>query len=185
MHKTKLVIATTIVLYCNSSIYADSHDSLSNVSQEEIAIFSVYLTHPYAEPIKPVGVNKKTISPKIVGTWTKQIEEYLLSELKGISPETVISYYENNKSLSNIPPNIRSNAQLVFEDEYSIEIVRKYTHPPGFISFSKVGFNNDRTQALMLIDQHWGISAGGRSYVLFEKEGDSWKVKTTHFTAKY
>jgi hypothetical protein len=56
---------------------------------------------------------------------------------------------------------------------------RKYPGSEGFVTFSRVGFNRDRTQALVYQAYSCGGTCGGGTYYLLTKENGIWKVKGT------
>lgn len=53
----------------------------------------------------------------------------------------------------------------------------KYPKSGGFVNFSRVGFNSDKTQALVYQSHSCGGLCGGGSYLLFTKKSGVWVEK--------
>lgn len=56
---------------------------------------------------------------------------------------------------------------------------QKYPNSPGYISFSKVGFDKDMTHAFVYMNSSCGGLCGAENYELLTKENGVWKQTTT------
>jgi hypothetical protein len=56
-------------------------------------------------------------------------------------------------------------------------LLKKYPEATGIIRVSEVGFNLERTQALVYVEHGCGATCGEGGYVLLSKEGEVWKVQ--------
>ncbi len=54
---------------------------------------------------------------------------------------------------------------------------QKYPNSGGFVTFSRVGFNADQTQALVYQSHHCGGTWGGGSYLLLTKKNGAWMIE--------
>jgi hypothetical protein len=62
------------------------------------------------------------------------------------------------------------------------EFYKRYPKSHGYFSFARVGFNQERTEALLYVEEHVGwLHAGGR-YVLFRKFEGAWHYITEKST---
>jgi len=52
----------------------------------------------------------------------------------------------------------------------------KYSDSSGYITFSRVGFNQSKTQALIYLDLHCGELCGVGGHIFLSKEKGEWKV---------
>jgi len=53
---------------------------------------------------------------------------------------------------------------------------KRFPGSPGIMSFSRVGFSEDGTQALFYLSNHCGGLCGGGMYVVMEKRDGSWAI---------
>jgi hypothetical protein len=54
---------------------------------------------------------------------------------------------------------------------------KRFPGSPGIVSFSRVGFSEDGTQALFYLSNHCGGLCGGGMYVVMEKRNGSWVIE--------
>ena len=52
----------------------------------------------------------------------------------------------------------------------------KYPNSFGFISFSKVGFNNDKTNAIVYVEFEFGSKAATYDYYILSKKNNKWVI---------
>jgi hypothetical protein len=64
-------------------------------------------------------------------------------------------------------------------EEWSL-FYEMYPAAAGFISLSKVGFNKDRTQAIVYMQTSCGFLCGAGEYILLTKSENKWKVSIIH-----
>ena len=62
------------------------------------------------------------------------------------------------------------------------EFKRNYPNSDGYFSFSRIGFNQDNTEALLYAEQRAGWLRGEGRYVLFRKVDGIWRYAAEHGT---
>lgn len=62
------------------------------------------------------------------------------------------------------------------EDGWS-EFYRRYPDSPGITTLSRVGFNQDRTEALVYMGTQFHYLAGAGNLIQLEKKNGEWKIK--------
>ena len=72
----------------------------------------------------------------------------------------------------------------IFDDEKSIDegwdlFYQRYTHAHGMVELSRVGFNKDRSQALLYVDNVYSSEGGEGFFVLLEKKDNQWREVAT------
>ena len=159
-------------------------------TQEEHSVFSAFLTIPnanYTERATPLGVEAMTFPiRRICEQRTRHFDRFLKARLKGISARTIDSFFYVNTSSAIVAPSITSTLPVVMESRGFEQLSQKYMVPPGLISFSRVGFHDN--QALLYVHQVWGTTpqpAGGGTFVLFERKGTAWAVKSNVTASRY
>jgi hypothetical protein len=92
-------------------------------------------------------------------------EPRLLSELDGFTTPHEILLGHDLKALKRNPR------------KAVMRLVHRYPFPLGLVSLSRVGFNPERTQALVYAQYRCGGDCGHGEYVLLEKAGGRWQVR--------
>ncbi|MCD4693250.1 MAG: hypothetical protein K8R79_10070, partial [Calditrichales bacterium] len=102
------------------------------------------------------------------------------SSFPGLSDETINNFILFNKNKHIINDTLfTSNSNYSVELKNNIvwnEIYNKYPDRIGVVFFSKVGFNNDKTQAFVDIGFLKAKKSGYGFQVLFKKKGSKWAV---------
>jgi len=101
--------------------------------------------------------------------------EHFILKLEGLSTETLENYMSINLEkikLKNIP-----NIDFVFTSEYDNSSNRSV-----HVSVSRVGYNKQKTQAIVTIGVVYAPLAGAGAIILLVKDGYEWKVKDTMMT---
>jgi hypothetical protein len=105
---------------------------------------------------------------------------------RGIPPDVRHDFAARNKTSCPIKP-ILGIERLQFiskHDEEKIfktgwgEFHKRYGKDAEIVSLSRVGFNADRTLALLHVSTAIGPNAGGGMLYLFERKGGQWSIKT-------
>jgi hypothetical protein len=101
--------------------------------------------------------------------------EYFIENLSGLSTETLENYMNINKEkirLKKIP-----NIDFVFESEYD-----NSTEHSVHVSVSRVGYNKQKTQAVVTIGVVYAPLVGAGAIIILIREGYEWKIKNTMMT---
>jgi hypothetical protein len=103
--------------------------------------------------------------------------DYLKSNIPGLLDETITDYQDRNSQPERVlhVPNLIITVYLIpSEDEGSWKTL--YPDADALIHFSRVGFNADRTQALVYVSDYYGPLAASGNMVFLERDGE-WTVK--------
>jgi hypothetical protein len=150
------------------------------IEQDEQSIYSLFLGNSAG---KIVIVRDETFGDSYSQN-EQETKNYITSNLLGISSETVNSYVLLNAVPSKLPTNMNLgvNYALISTPEF-LEITgksnwrdiwkQKYPNSEtSCIIFSRVGFNNSHTQALIYVTKLW-VDGG---YYLLENNVGNWKI---------
>ena len=108
---------------------------------------------------------------------------------EGVEEETLDDYCNKNQVESQlIPGDLGVNYVLVSEEEMSglfenrgngwASFRKKYPSANGLLTFSRVGFNKAHTQALVYVGWSCDFTCGNGGYVLLQKHGNKWSLKS-------
>jgi hypothetical protein len=150
------------------------------IEQDEQSIYSLFAGNSTG---KTVVVRDETFGDSYSQD-EQETRNYITSNILGISSETVNSYVLHNSVPSKLPVNMNLGAKyaLVSTPEF-LEItgksnwrdIWKQKYPDSEMSciiFSRVGFNNSRTQALIYVTKLW-VDGG---YYLLEYNAGNWEI---------
>jgi hypothetical protein len=127
-------------------------------------------------------------------TWGtgNQTDEQLTNLLKSrfserISDDVIQDFLKVNKKDVILENNFNKNIKIVLlskEEESTFEgsnfwsrFYSKYPKSGGLISLSRVGFNKDRTKALLQYVETSGDLSGSGYYILLKKQGNNWVIQ--------
>lgn len=157
---------------------AAPNDAICSVQGEEIEVLAIYL-------------NQGTASQQVVVTQTEQrdIESFnlqLAAHGQGIPSEVRADFKEKNKSVCAIKPFMGiANLHFISRQRYDSmfragwsEFHKKYGKDAEILWFSRVGFNPDRTLALLHVSGGIDRMAGGGTLYLFQRKEGKWVIKS-------
>jgi hypothetical protein len=109
---------------------------------------------------------------------------------KELLDETIEDYKARNRKPHKLSPRLSVKVRYALVDAGEIagffkkngpagwkDFYSKYPTSGGFITFSRVGFNSDKTQALVYQSRHCGGLCGEGSCLLFVKKDGAWVEK--------
>lgn len=113
--------------------------------------------------------------------------DFVKKSLIGIEKETFDSFMEQNKESSKLQINFKTKKKIVWTTKNEMteifrkgkgwkEFYEKYGKTQGILSFSNIGFNKAKTQALFYYGNQSDWLAGSGHLVLFEKINGKWKL---------
>jgi hypothetical protein len=157
--------------------------NLCTVQGEEIEVFDSYLKEGIASPQVLVT---KTVSPHFVDVDTLNLQ--LAAQGRGIPPDVRIDFKEKNKSSCLIKPYTGiPNLHFVSKREHDLmfrnastgwsDFHEKYGKEAEILLLSRVGFNREKTLALLHVSSAMGGMAGGGTLYLFERKEGKWIMK--------
>jgi len=158
-------------------------EKLCTVRDEEIEVFDSYLKEGIASPQVLVT---KTAPPHVD---VDALNLQLAAQGRGIPPDVRTDFKEKNKSSCLIKPFAGiPNLHFVSKREHDLMFQRastgwsdfhkKYGKEAEILLFSRVGFNPEKTLALLHISSGMGRMAGGGTLFLFERKNSGWVIKS-------
>lgn len=192
----KIYFISAVILQILVPAFAQSQTQRDNsVTAEEYAVYSALLNEITqspndGKPVKLLVVNDRTEGPgkmclpEVVAKWNKEIQA---DELKPILSDLLIK----NEQRYSLSGQFKLTRHLVLINEETIseifkkrgyegwsEFYRKYPNSSGYITFSRVGFNKERTKAFIYRETGCGSLCGYGGYILLNKENGKWKEAT-------
>jgi hypothetical protein len=174
----------------------------SDLEAERYAVYSAVIKDMYAE-----GGVKLLVISRDTGCWTpsdeekvgeerRSVEDYAVKKLPGLKLETVDDFNAEMKECVSLTKRLDIPLKYVFVTDEELKPIfpkdgkgtwwpgfyAKFPGSSGLISFSNVGFDRDVTQALVSTARGCGGLCGAGYYVLLEKEGGVWKVRSKTMT---
>jgi hypothetical protein len=154
----------------------------SRVRSEKYAVYSAYLdskltglSHDLGNPEGLSVIVGVTIAPS-VATLTN-----MKRNLPFIRSSTLRNFTLSNLQDEKLMRDFQISAKYVLitkeeaRQSYTVDFLHKYPGSYGYVTFSKVGFNTDLTEALLYSEHICGLCGGGE-YVLMQKIDGHWKI---------
>jgi hypothetical protein len=193
-------IKLLIFLFSFSLITSCSNDEEKQFPLEQPSVIDAEDYSVYSAIVASYNTDKVVIKQKTLSGYTF-IDDYFIEKLSednpGFEPEMATTlvevnqnplYLEESFNVSSTQVVLVSEAQLeyVFNDGYSNNDWKQFynTFPNvyGFTQFSAVGYNSDKTKALIeTSNSSCSFCGEGRLYYL-EKENGLWIIKKTYET---
>lgn len=190
----KICLVSAIILLTLAPISGQSQaEKDDSVITEEYAVYSALLNEIKQSPndgkeVKLLVVNERTEGPKKmclpeeVAKWAKEIQA---DELKPLLADLLIK----NEKRYHLSEQFKLTRQLLLINEEAVseifkrrgyegwdEFYRKYPNSSGYITFSRIGFNKEKTKAIIYREAGCGSLCGYGGYILLNKENGEWKV---------
>ena len=115
---------------------------------------------------------------------------YIASRLETLSEETISSFKAENQAEQRLDSALVLPIRHIFVSNEELdqmhrgrgweEFRARYPDSGGFIGFSRIGFNAERSQALVYFEHWCGNLCGSGLYILLTKDNDEWKVRHIH-----
>jgi hypothetical protein len=161
---------------------AAQQNKFCTVQGEEIEVFASYLKEGIASPQVLVT---KTVPPH---TDVDALNLQLAAQGRGIPPDVRTDFKEKNKSSCVITasagiPNLhfmsKREQDVMFQKAYTGwgDFHKKYGKEAVILLLSRVGFNPEKTLALLHVSSGMGSMAGSGALYLFERKNGKWVIK--------
>ncbi|MGI8638825.1 MAG: hypothetical protein ACR2MG_02580 [Pyrinomonadaceae bacterium] len=110
-------------------------------------------------------------------------------KISGLTEDTINDYQAKNEENQKLVNNFTVSGKVVFISEKEenqlfrkgqdgwANFYKKYPKAKRMISFSRVGFNQERTQALVSVSVGCGWLCGEGSFIVLQKENGKWIVQ--------
>ena len=198
----QLVVIIGIVLILGSTAFTQSKKKTSSrvlftppslpTDDEDYAVYSAALKELFGT--KSIALENQVSGCTGIGnnkegeaSWQKSLDE-LPQKLKKLSPKTLADFKSKSRVCKTLESKFNSSVKLISKQErrtiFSGKDMRKawaafnkkFPGANGYVIVSNVGFNEDRTQALVDISNKCGDKCGAEQFVLLLKVGGSWTV---------
>ena len=172
----------------------------STMDDEEYAVYSAALKELYGG--NPTALENQVSGCTGVGnnkegeaSWQKSLDG-LSGKLKKLSPKTIADFKSKSQLCRALEAKFNSSVKLISKQErraiFSGKDMRKswaafnkkFPGANGYVIVSNVGFNEDRTQALVDISNKCGDKCGAEQFILLSKTNGSWAVIGMHLLWK-
>lgn len=175
-----------------SKTAASQPDVLQNTDAEDYAVYAAILNQYFAEEkIRLLVIKKFTEGYNTDEPEKRENLSQRNFSLKGVEQATIDDYVAKNQNqhyqLLDELLNLKGKHAFVTDAELN-EIFakdcnkgwgtfyKKYPNSQGQTTLSKVGFNQERTQALVYVGTQSHCLAGAGHFIILAKEGGAWKV---------
>jgi hypothetical protein len=152
------------------------------IENEEYAVYSALIN----ENTSDENINRVLVIKDLPTVWVGSLDEEkntfyddLLKSSSLLLAETVDDLRAKNKEAHAFTRSFDIKRRYVLVSGWWEEFYRRYPESRGFATFSRVGFNDDKTQALVYQAYSCGGLCGGGGYVLLVKVNGVWANKGT------
>jgi hypothetical protein len=168
-------------------------------NEEEYAVYSAVISKLFAgnkvtfdtqSPVNLLVIKNRTVDDHPLMENLDDHWRYVARGLSPISQDTIAAYKARNREPRQLEDAFKLPIKNVLVEEKELdrfrreggweEFYKKYPESGGFISFSQVGFNPERSQALVYFEHWCGGLCGSGLYLLLEKSEGGWKVAKAH-----
>ena len=175
---TLIIGITFLFLFLGPRATLEEAPALMN---EEYLVYSAVITQMYGESQGDPLVIRERISKG---------ERYPVDgRLKAQNP-TLDDFKRKNEAGGKLSNDFTSTSRVVLlsaEEERALcsddwaSFHEKYPHASGVLSFSRVGLNQDRTEAVVYVDRMEGNLCGRGYLVLLSRGSEGWKIQQQCF----
>jgi hypothetical protein len=151
MKKLLSIIALTVV--CSSSLLA----------QDKVATEKICITEQEYQVYEAAGVGnfQNETTPMPTSDW-------LISEFKDLSPSVLADFSkQNNKAYL---------LRCVLKRDQKKKKLKTYNFTSSTLSFSRIGFNDGETEALVYVSWSGIGNTCGADFILLKKENNKWST---------
>ncbi len=164
-------------IFCPAEVLNQTSDE-----NEDYAVYSAILAdHKYET--KVMVVNDYTAHGLIADATN------LNQEIPNLNEETISGFQTANKEDKKLENNFTTNGRIIFlseKEESKIfrknqdgwaRFYKKYPKARGIVTFSRVGFNQERTQALVSVSYSCGGLCGQGNFIFLQMKEGKWAVE--------
>ena len=160
----------------------------SRIPAEEYAVYAAMIGDMFADRVKILVIEDRTVSRIGEATEWKRYEERRLKV--GFSPiisqETIDDYVAKNAKSHQLTTSLdlklkytlipKERIKQIFKELPSDEFKGQFPNSGGYIALSRAGFNTSGDQALVYIEHICGGLCGSGHYRLLVKKNEEWVV---------
>lgn len=170
------------------------------LDDEEYAVYSALIQSLYANGAKVLVLDNFVSGCVPVGNnaegeraWLQSLDK-LPSKLPKLSPQTIADFKSKARTCRTIEARLTLPTKYILISQAERRAIfakadvnkswqsfqQKYPGANGYINVSNIGFNEDRSQALVDTFRKCGDKCGGERMVLLTKVNGKWSVTATH-----
>jgi len=168
-------------------LYLDAQGAETKTDEtEEYAVYSALISQKFVRDETRLVV---ITDPTCCGN--KDLDPWRLKQLEPISPDTVDSFKERDKETKHLERGFTLSIAYRIVDYKQIEklftagmpaeglktFYQLYPQSNGYLTLSRVGFNKDRTEALVNTGWMRGALFGEGHYFLLSKKDGRWRIE--------
>lgn len=196
LHASRAVFALLCTLLSISSPASNRQKPIPSATDDEYAIYSLIIRTRFAEKeVTKIVIQDRAGTPGILtaqmADGERQFEAYVRKMLPEVQAATVADFKGNGKEAGQLEKRFSINVPyfLVTSKEISEifhargdawnDFYKKYPGAQGILSFSRVGFDRRRDQALVYYGNQAAWLGGAGYLVLLAKTNGSWVIVKT------
>lgn len=170
------------------------------LDDEEYAVYSTLIQSLYANGAKVLVIDNFVSGCVPVGNnaegeraWQQSLDK-LPGKLPKLSPKTIADFKSKSRTCRTIEAKFALPTKYILISQTERRAIfskadvnkswqnfqQKYPGANGYINVSNIGFNEDRSQALVDTFRKCGDKCGGEKMVLLTKVNGKWSVAATH-----
>ena len=193
------------IIIAESTVIPIDVTNFPKLGIDELQLTNLY-KNGYIDIYNPDTLNKhmpELIKLKLLsdsnleGSLKKRMIRHLgIDSIKDTAHEYIINDFITKNStiyqIDQTPFEGNKNCILVLDSEINIllsedkansdwsEFFQRYPNSTGILSFSRVGFSEKKTQAIIYIEKHCGFHCGSGSYLFLGNSKNGWKVNSIY-----
>jgi hypothetical protein len=198
-----LIIFLLLQIICYNHLQSEVADSNDKITNEEYEIFTLVIDSLFVKPdTKQIVICDSTLSPcyeflanRIPKSYKSLSKLFKYRKIKMISKilandfyiQNTRKYFLNKNAFKfNLPCTLLTNRNLtknVFDSIICIDsdcwklFYSMYPKAQGITTVSRVGFNNNKNQAILYVDVGRGYLDAVSYFILLEKKYGIWRIK--------
>lgn len=179
---------------------ASAPKATAALDDEEYAVYSALVQSLYGSGAKVLVIDNFVSGCVPIGNnaegeraWQHSLNS-LPNKLPKLSAKTVADFKNKSRACRTIEAKLDLSAKYILLSQQERRVIfskadvnkswkgfhQKYPDAKGYINLSNVGFNEDRTQALVNTYRKCGENCGGEKMVLLTKLNGKWNITATH-----
>lgn len=174
MKKILVVLMLALALNCTRS--KAPFEPLVLGEGEEYAVYRVALNNLKSDSFQTI------VMPDSTADYIVERSTYILDNMPGLEDETLTDFNQANSEKKLLLPIANLALKCYLANRRDIpaiyDLKTKYPDAQALVELSRVGFNSEKTQALVYISTIWAPLAGVGNLVFLVKE-NTWQVKKT------
>lgn len=181
----------TILAITIAFLTADAQTHFFKQNKEDIQIYTAVLKHGIPSQSEKILI----LEDSLVDTLSNNDENLAenLSKETGVSPRCFEEWSLKNRESTSIKFKISSELDISFLSTYNLDSLfnentakenwtrfnNLYEDYDGFIAVSRIGYNDTKDQAVLLLEHHCGASCGTGKFISLIKTLNKWSVEST------